>query len=84
VSDDPRGPDGRSPPVIRSIHDVRALISRIGEESDDDESAHAMEDGLYLGVLIAIADGLTAMDSPEDVAREALKAREISFSRWTE
>lgn len=58
---------------------VRKRVERIDRISDQDESAHAAEDALYLSVLRAIAKGA---DDPAGLAREAIKAAKITFSRW--
>lgn len=49
-------------------------------EADDDESAHSLEDELFIAVLEAIAYGQTP--DPALLAREALKSRKIDFNRW--
>lgn len=43
------------------------------------DEAHRLEKDLWRDVLQAIADGA---ENPADLAREALKSREIVFTRW--
>ena len=62
-----------------NVKDVQEWVDRIRASSGDDESAHGMEDALWLYVLRAIADGA---DSPRDLARVAASTSEIEFSRW--
>lgn len=70
-----------------TIEDVRLRLAQIRAMSSDDESAHAEEDQLYKDVLTEIARLKGATDHPPavwaaEMAAEALKAREIGFSRW--
>ena len=52
-----------------------ALLAAMG----DSDRAHSAEDALYRDVLQAIADGAT---NAAELAAEALKTRELDFSRW--
>lgn len=70
-----------------TIDDVRLRLSQIRAMSSDDESAHHAEDTLYKDVLAEIARLKGATDHPPavwaaEMAAEALKAKEIEFSRW--
>ena len=58
--------------VINAVEDIRM-------ESEDDERAHSLEDDLYEQVLLAVIN-----NNPEskEMAKEALKTKEIKFSRW--
>ena len=60
--------------------DIRTMIGKIAEVLDDDEVAHREEDKLYELVLKVIATGDT--DDARGLAMEALKSKNISFSRW--
>ncbi|MFW0909667.1 hypothetical protein [Bacillus altitudinis] len=60
--------------VMKRVEDIRQVA-----EAEDDETAHGMEDELYIDVLGAIVNGA---DDPEKLAAEALKTLEIEFSRW--
>ncbi|KLK98059.1 hypothetical protein XJ18_17675 [Bacillus pumilus] len=62
-----------------TVDDVRERVENIRQVAFDDETAHGMEDDLYIDVLEAIATGA---DSPEKLAAEALKTQEIEFYRW--
>lgn len=62
-----------------NVDEIKKRVQKIREMSDDDESAHSAEDALYTSVLYAIANGA---DDPAELAREAIKAGDISFSRW--
>lgn len=61
--------------------EIRARVEVLGHmaHAKDHEAAHAQEDGIFVDVLEAIAAG---HPYPAALAREALKAREISFNRW--
>lgn len=62
-----------------TVDDVQERVEVIRQIALDDETAHGMEDELYIDVLGAIANGA---DNPEKLAAEALKTLEIEFSRW--
>lgn len=63
-----------------TVDDVKKRLALIRVEAEtDDETAHAAQDGLYTDVLQAIADGA---EDASGLAREALRVREIEFSRW--
>jgi hypothetical protein len=59
------------------IQDRLAVIKSIAQ---DPEAAHGTEDGLFIEVLVAIAEGLC--DDPAECARLALTSRDIDFPRW--
>jgi hypothetical protein len=71
----------QKPPVATTTEDVRVGVSLVAAlaEDKDDEAAHAAEDALHQSVLKAIADGAKA---PADLAKAALKTKNIKFSRW--
>jgi len=62
-----------------TIDEVRERVDDIRHGAGDDETAHGMEDNLYIDVLEAIANGA---GNPEKLAAEALKTQEIEFYRW--
>lgn len=62
-----------------TVDEVKERVDDIRHEAVDDETAHGMEDDLYIDVLEAIANGA---DNPEKLAAEALKTQEIEFYRW--
>jgi len=64
---------------MMTVDDVREFVEDIRHAADDDEVAHSMEDELYVAILKAIANGA---DNPEKLAAEALKTKDIEFSRW--
>lgn len=66
---------------IMSQLDVSQGLDAIRAEAEygDDDRAHTLEDALYVDVLRAIADG--AGDAKQ-LAKDALKARDIAFNRW--
>lgn len=77
---------GLPPPAFRyrrgvdlTVADVEKRVAKIRAMSDDDESAHGMEDGLRGDVLRAIAKGAS---NPHLLAAAALKTDEIDFARW--
>jgi hypothetical protein len=59
--------------------DVKSRVAAIEAESGDNETAHCDEDALYQAVLLAIAEGAA---EPRELAREALKTSELTFTRW--
>lgn len=81
--------------IRRSLQDDRVVLTpeRVSELVDligfvgtgnehclgDDEAAHALEDALNVAVLRAIATGHA---QPAQIALEAIRLREFSFSRW--
>ncbi len=62
-----------------TIHDVVTRVKAIELMSGDDEAAHGAEDKLWGDVLLSIQNGST---HPHELAREALKTKELKFSRW--
>lgn len=70
-----------------TLADVRLRLVEIRAQSSDGESAHLAEDRLYEDVLTEIARLNGASNHPPavwaaEMAAEALKAKEIKFSRW--
>ena len=64
-----------------TLDDVKAAVEEISNRRDEDEVAHHHEDALYCDVLAYFA---TFNDERGALAREALKTKEIHFSRWYE
>jgi hypothetical protein len=64
---------------IMTIDDVKLQVQHIQEAKHDDESAHGMEDSLWEDVLKSIAHGAK---NARELATEALKTKNIKFSRW--
>jgi hypothetical protein len=62
-----------------TLHAIKSKVEEIKKISSDDEKAHALEDELYILVLMAIAEGCL---NPKELASAALEARNIYFSRW--
>jgi hypothetical protein len=62
-----------------SADDVRARLAEICGCDDDNETAHILEDALHRDVLLAIAEGA---ENGKELAKLALKSRDIDFSRW--
>ncbi len=59
---------------------VRDRVARIVDpERTDDETLHSEEDELYDSVLRAIRDGAP---NASELATEALKTKDATFSRW--
>lgn len=63
-----------------TVDDARAWVARIRDVADDAESAHGMEDALWVEVLRTIASGAT--ERPSGLALAALATLEIDFPRW--
>lgn len=58
---------------------VQKNLEAIRKATRDPETAHQLEDSLYKGVLTMIAMGT---QNPSQLAKEALKAKDIEFHRW--
>ena len=61
-----------------TVNEVKRRLAKIkfeAEEIDDDEAAHSEERDLWELVLIHLS-------ASSDIAKEALKSRDIEFSRW--
>jgi hypothetical protein len=63
-----------------TIDGVRECVETIAKVCDDDEVAHNLEDALYEAVLREFASGHDG--AVPDLAREALKTKDIDFARW--
>ncbi len=59
------------------VIDVKRLLKDIRKE--DDETAHILEDKMFVKVLKEIACGAV---NAQALAKEALKSQKISFCRW--
>ncbi len=65
---------------IKDFNDVKQLVElTINNAKSDPELAHSNEDSLYWSVLDAVANG---NPNAIDMAKEALKTKEIDFPRW--
>jgi hypothetical protein len=60
--------------------DVEARLVNIEAAKGDNETAHELEDELYVDVLRAIAASEAA--DPQALAERALKAYDLDFTRW--
>jgi len=59
------------------------FITSLGPDGQhDDERAHIEEDKLYHHILIAIAEKRLSLDEAAEICKEALKTKDIDFSRW--
>ncbi len=61
-----------------TVDDVKSRVEEI-ERKGDVGMQHAAEDQLHSDVLQAIADGAP---NGAELAAEALKTRDLDFSRW--
>lgn len=65
---------------IKDVNDVKQLVElTINNAKSDSELAHSNEDLLYWSVLDAVANG---NPNAVEMAKEALKTKEIDFPRW--
>lgn len=62
-----------------TVTTIRQALRHIKAQANDDERAHSLEDDLHVAVLTAIAGGV---GDPRALAREALKTKDIKFSRY--
>lgn len=65
--------------AIKTLDDVKNEVARIEAMKDDDELAHSSEDDLHQAVLHQIALG---HPQSAEMAKEALRTRNIYFARW--
>ncbi len=63
-----------------NVQDVVARVDAVYRYRSDDETAHQVEDDLYVDVLKAIAAG--QCEDPSGCAAAALKTQDICFARW--
>ena len=66
---------------MMTVEDINKSVQEIANSTGDPEMAHSMEDGLFVEVLTAIAEGKHPLDATK-LAEAALKTREIRFPRW--
>jgi hypothetical protein len=66
--------------ITMNEHDVVERVALIRQAQDDDEMAHSMEDALYEDILRAIAAGTA--ENVAEMAKEALKTKDVAFARW--
>lgn len=59
--------------------DIETRIAKIKGAQGDSEIAYFEEDKLWYDVLKAISEGAT---NPQELARECIKTRDLSFARW--
>jgi hypothetical protein len=64
-----------------TLKEVRRRVAEIEAMKDDDEAAHILEASLHGDVLACIANS-TNLAGVRDLAREALKTKDIEFERW--
>lgn len=63
-----------------TLDDIKKAVAEIEEISDDDETAHAREDDLFMAFINHVARS----GPPElaEMASEVLKTQQIGFARW--
>jgi len=61
---------------------IRNRVDGINDHNYDAESAHSLEDALYLDLLRAIAEGNIKGHDAQLCAIAALESQKIVFSRW--
>lgn len=81
------GPSCRRPETCDQIltpDDVvlRTFAIKQAAMAEDDERAHSLEDKLHKEVLLQIATGAIAGTTAAEVAAEALKTKQIDFTRY--
>jgi len=66
--------------MLNDVH-VKNQVAEVKEKAieGDDEVAHILEDKLHIDVLEAIASG---SGNAQELAKEALRTREVKFMRW--
>lgn len=65
-----------------NAQDAEALLRKIEEALGDNETAHILQDDLYVAVLQQIALGRDDREAMIALARIACRARQIEFRRW--
>lgn len=63
------------------LNTIEDRVDAIAQEAHDPEAAHGDEDDLYEEVLTWIRDH-SSDDAARRLAREALRTKELDFSRW--
>jgi len=63
-----------------TVKDVLQQVENVRHLKHDPEAAHCLEDELWDNVLMAIAGDIGA--NPQELAKAALKTKEIDFPRW--
>ena len=66
---------------MMTVEDINKSVQEIANSTGDPEMAHSMEDGLFVEVLTAIAEGKHPLNASR-IAEAALKSKEIEFPRW--
>jgi hypothetical protein len=64
---------------VLTVREVQERVAEVFMARDDDELAHNREDALHIAVLEAIAAGAP---NAAELARAAMRTREIDFSRY--
>jgi hypothetical protein len=67
---------------VKTVEDAQQIVARIGVRAADWESAHGLEDELYVAVLQAIASGRLFGDEAVELAQAALKSKQFDFPRY--
>lgn len=65
--------------IVITVERIETRVARIASLAGDNEAAHGAEDDLYIDVLKHIAQG---DDEHAELARAALKAADIPYTRW--
>jgi hypothetical protein len=68
--------------TVNTVEDVKRIVEEIRLMKRDDEKAHIYEDELYEAVLICISQENFNLLEARLMAEEALKTKDIDFSRW--
>jgi hypothetical protein len=66
--------------VKMTLAEIKKRLAVIEANKHDDEVAHDLEDKLWEDVLVEISRDKSTLGK---LAKEALKSRDIKFSRWT-
>ncbi len=62
------------------VNDINKRLGAIIQVQDDDETAHGLEDDLYVDFIEFVSQRKDAIGL---LAKQVLKARKVKFSRWT-
>lgn len=66
--------------TVATTQDVLLAVAWVASVKGDDEAAHSAEDEVHRAVLRSIADGTA--ESPREMARAAMRTRDLEFRRW--
>ena len=65
--------------LTMTVNEVQERVEKIASLKDDPEDAHCEMDGLYLDVLMAIAEG---QNNAQELAQAAIAVEKLDLTLW--